>query len=43
LDRLDPTTGTFQHILFDPTRHPLSVHALIEDRHGVIWIGTDHA
>lgn len=41
LDRLDPATGSFQHILSNPTQHPLGVHALVEDRRGVIWIGTD--
>ena len=41
LDRLDPATGSFQHILLDPARHSPGVHALVEDRRGVIWIGTE--
>ena len=44
LDRLDPATGQFEHVLFDSQKHPhpVGVHALAEDRRGMLWIGTDN-
>ena len=44
LDRLDPTTGNFEHFRYNP-KDPNSlsndsVWTIIEDRDGILWIGT---
>jgi diguanylate cyclase (GGDEF)-like protein len=39
LDRLDPATGTFQHVPLEPGRRT-AVFALAEDRDGLLWLGT---
>ena len=40
LDRLDLASGKFKHIALDPG-HAVHVRALLEDRRGKLWIGTD--
>ena len=40
LNRLDPTTGKFQHIRLGPSR-TVRVHALLEETGSVLWVGTD--
>ena len=39
LDRLDPATGTVQHVPLIPERAAV-VFALAEDRDGLLWVGT---
>lgn len=45
LDALDQASGRFSHYLHDPAnKTSLSddhVYCLIEDKHGVLWVGTD--
>src|ERR1700756_4537460 len=45
VDRYDPMSGTFQHVLPDVANTcgpPGIVRDIVEDRHGSIWVATDN-
>lgn len=46
LDRLDPATGTFTHFQYKPDDNTTLSHndvkAIMEDREGIIWVGTEN-
>src|SRR5262245_30598767 len=41
LHRVDPATGAFTQVVFDPSNPTRVVFAICEDRQGIIWLGTD--